>query len=209
MQKKTNIKSELKIIGGELKSRKILFNSNNNSPHKIRPTPNRLRETLFNWLMHDIKNSHCIDLFAGSGILGFEAISRGAMSVLAYEINSDSINNIKKNRETLNIKSNKYKIINQNCLEIFKPENFINNKNNTIIFCDPPFNSDLLIKFCDLISKLICEHNDIYNNFLIYIECPAKLNNEQNKAIKKLKINWKLHKEKKCSDVHGLLFSKK
>lgn len=205
MQKKNNIKSELKIIGGEFKSRKILFNSDNNSPHKIRPTPNRLRETLFNWLMHDIKNSDCIDLFAGSGILGFEAISRGAKSVLAYEINSDSINNIKKNREILNVKSNKYKVINQNCLEIFKPENFINHKNNTIIFCDPPFNSDLLIKFCDL----ICGHNDKYKNFLIYIECPAKLNNENNKAIKKLNTNWKLHKEKKCADVHGLLFIKK
>ena len=207
MQKKSNIntKSELKIIAGELKSRKIFFNNSNNSSHKIRPTPNRLRETLFNWLMHNIKDANCIDLFAGSGILGFEAISRGANSVLAYEINSDSINNIRQNCERLNIKPDRYKILNQNCLDIFKPENLINNKNTTIIFCDPPFDSDLLIKFCEL----ICENNNYYNNFFLYIECPAKLSNEQNKTLEKLKLKYELYKEKKCADVKGLLFSKK
>jgi 16S rRNA (guanine966-N2)-methyltransferase len=66
--------SKLRIIGGEWRSRQIVFED---APG-LRPTPARVRETLFNWLQSDIANSRCLDLFAGSGALGFEAASRGA-----------------------------------------------------------------------------------------------------------------------------------
>jgi 16S rRNA (guanine966-N2)-methyltransferase len=66
--------SEVRIIGGTLRSRKIYFPD----VSVLRPTPNRIRETLFNWLAPYIQGAYCLDLFAGSGALGFEAVSRGA-----------------------------------------------------------------------------------------------------------------------------------
>lgn len=68
---------EVRIIGGKWKGRKLRFQSAPN----LRPTVGRLRETLFNWLRPDIDDARCLDLFAGSGILGFEALSQGARSV--------------------------------------------------------------------------------------------------------------------------------
>lgn len=65
---------EVRIIGGKWKGRKLRFRGDNT----LRPTLGRTRETLFNWLRPEIRSSHCLDLFAGSGILGFEALSQGA-----------------------------------------------------------------------------------------------------------------------------------
>ena len=74
----------LRIIGGRWRSRKLNF------PDRpgLRPTPDRVRETLFNWLQADVPGSHCLDLFAGSGALGLEAASRGATEVLMLEHDS-------------------------------------------------------------------------------------------------------------------------
>ena len=67
--------SQIKIIGGSLKGSKLFFKSSSN----LRPTANKLRETLFNWLQFDIEGMNCLDSFAGTGALGIEAISRGAV----------------------------------------------------------------------------------------------------------------------------------
>ena len=74
-------KNQLRIIGGHLRGRKVSFIENSN----IRPTPDRIRETLFNWLQNEILGSECLDLFCGSGILGLEALSRGAKHVIAID----------------------------------------------------------------------------------------------------------------------------
>ena len=74
----------IKIVGGDFKGLKIFF-----KPSKLtRPTSNKSRETLFNWLMHDIKGSTCLDMFAGTGALGIEALSRGASFVCFIENHS-------------------------------------------------------------------------------------------------------------------------
>src|SRR5271156_946176 len=70
----------LRIIAGQWRGRRFRF-----PPLEIRPTPDRVRETLFNWLQPRIEGAHCLDLFAGSGALGLEALSRGAASVLFVE----------------------------------------------------------------------------------------------------------------------------
>ncbi len=70
----------LRIIAGEWRGRRFRF-----PPLQIRPTPDRVRETLFNWLQPGIEGAQCLDLFAGSGALGLEALSRGATSVLFFE----------------------------------------------------------------------------------------------------------------------------
>ena len=74
-------RSRLRLIGGALRGRHIEFTEEPG----LRPTPDRVRETLFNWLQPLVTGSHCLDLFAGSGALGFEALSRGASSVTLVE----------------------------------------------------------------------------------------------------------------------------
>lgn len=238
LKSKSKSKSELKIISGIYKSRKIFFEYDINNhiktsniktsniktsniktcdiktrDIKIRPTPTRLRETLFNWLMHDIQDSYCIDLFSGSGILGFEAISRGAKAVCAYDTNSQNIKNIKQNCKNLDISSNIYISQNQDCLSLFnnlnnKLDEILNNYKNIIIFCDPPFNTDLLIKCCEIFANMRNNKQDISNThqILLYIECPVNLNNNQTNALNKLSSNFSLVKQSKCADINGLLF---
>jgi 16S rRNA (guanine966-N2)-methyltransferase len=75
------LKQAIHIIGGHYRGKKIQFPESTS----LRPTPNRIRETLFNWLMHDIRGARCLDTFAGSGALGFEAYSRGASEVVFLE----------------------------------------------------------------------------------------------------------------------------
>jgi 16S rRNA (guanine966-N2)-methyltransferase len=74
-------RNSVRIIGGAWRGRRIVFPD----VEGLRPTPDRVRETLFNWLQHDMAGSHCLDLFAGSGALGLEALSRGAAEVLFVE----------------------------------------------------------------------------------------------------------------------------
>ena len=75
------MKQQLRIIGGQFRGKKISFPA----IEGLRPTPDRIRETLFNWLMHIILGARCLDAFAGSGALGFEAYSRGASEVVFLE----------------------------------------------------------------------------------------------------------------------------
>ncbi len=73
--------NQLRIVGGKWRSRRLRFVD----AEGLRPTPDRVRETLFNWLQFEIVGTHCLDAFAGSGALGFEALSRGAASVVMIE----------------------------------------------------------------------------------------------------------------------------
>ena len=75
------MKQSIRIIGGQFRGKKLTFPAIDG----LRPTPSRVRETLFNWLMHDIRDAHCLDAFAGSGALGIEAYSRGAAHVTMLE----------------------------------------------------------------------------------------------------------------------------
>ena len=87
----------LKIIAGHWRGRWIEFPDT----QEIRPTPNRIRETVFNWLMKDIQGACCLDAFSGSGALAFEALSRGAARVLAFERNAAFATEIKRNAQKL------------------------------------------------------------------------------------------------------------
>src|SRR6476659_9691773 len=90
-------KNQVRIIGGTWRSRVIAF-----APQAdLRPTPDRVRETLFNWLGQDLTGLACLDLFAGSGALGFEAASRGAERVVMVERDRVSFGALEKNREAL------------------------------------------------------------------------------------------------------------
>jgi 16S rRNA (guanine966-N2)-methyltransferase len=94
----------LRIIGGEWRSRKLLFID----AQGLRPTPDRIRETLFNWLQGRILGANCLDLFAGSGVLGLEALSRGANQVDFVEKNKAVAKQLESNLGLLKSDSNVY-----------------------------------------------------------------------------------------------------
>lgn len=150
-QKKT---STLRIIGGEWRGRKIQFAN----VQGLRPSLDKTRETLFNWLAAYIYDSHCVDLFAGSGALGFEAASRGAAHVTLVETNKKAVQSLKKNCQILN--TSQIKIINLQAQKFLT----INNQKFDIVFLDPPFNKNLLPDILASIRK------HIHQNSLIYIE---------------------------------------
>lgn len=176
-------KGELRIIGGKWRSRKLTFPA----IAGLRPTPARIRETLFNWLMPDLPGSHCLDLFAGSGALGFEALSRGADRVIMIEKNRGISIALQQNKQLLGAES--LTILNSNALqgiaELAPDDSF------DILFCDPPFNQELMEPLIQAInnSTLLCE------NAKLYIETEKSLTQLQ------LPANWSLLKEKTAGDV--------
>ena len=134
----SNTKSTVKIIGGSWKRKNIFFYDSDN----LRPSLNRIRETLFNWLGQDLSYKKCLDLFAGRGVLGFESLCRTAESCLLVQKNKSTAFHLMDNINILNAKN--VTVVNSTA-EIFLE----NNKEFfDIIFYDPPFsilNPNLLL----------------------------------------------------------------
>ena len=154
-QKQNKQTNTLRIIGGDWRSRKLQFQDAPN----LRPTPDRVRETLFNWLQGSIHGTHCLDLFAGSGALGLEALSRGAKEVIFVEKMTHVATQIEANLALLNADS---PVINNDATS------FLENTKQSfdIIFLDPPFRQDLL----PTALKIILEKKRLNHNGLIYLE---------------------------------------
>lgn len=140
----------LKIIGGDWRSR--IFNFPDIK--EIRPTPSRMRETLFNWLQFDINKSKCLDLYAGSGALGLEALSRGAETVTFVDTNRKACSSIKSHLKELNC--NTAKVLSMPAADFLKR----NKITFDIIFLDPPFNSELLNQSLRSLRKNIACNTD-------------------------------------------------
>ena len=146
---------KLRIIGGDVKGRRVYF------PDQLpaRPTLDRIRETLFNWLMLDIDHAVCLDVFAGTGILSFEALSRGAKQVVMIERDMSSIASLKVNAQQLHMQS-RCEIIHADFATVKFDNTF------DIIFLDPPFKSGL---FDSALQWLIAQ-NVLKKTSLIYYE---------------------------------------
>ena len=148
----------LRIIGGEWRSRKL---QTIDAPG-LRPTPDRIRETLFNWLQGKTHNANCLDLFAGSGALGLEALSRGAKNVVFIEKNAVIANKLKENLALLKADAT---VIISDALS------YINNETKAkevfdVIFLDPPYRLGLIEKsLSDLIEKKLMNEST-----LVYLE---------------------------------------
>jgi 16S rRNA (guanine966-N2)-methyltransferase len=127
-------RQRLRIIGGRWRGRRLEFA---NLPG-LRPTPDRVRETLFNWLAPVIAGSRCLDLFAGSGALGLEAASRGAMSVTLVEADMAATRVLREQVETL--QAEQVEVVNQDALKFLAQPR----RAYDVIFLDPPFGRDLL-----------------------------------------------------------------
>ncbi len=154
-QRKSN--NQVRIIGGNWRRRILSFPD---TP-ELRPTPDRVRETLFNWLQYDVMGLNCLDAFAGSGALGFEALSRGAGSVTAVEQNLSLIKQLQLNAATLDA-SNMHVI--HGAFE--RVVNDLSGKAFDLIFLDPPFGKNEVLSSLDLLEQ----HHCLAIYALIYIE---------------------------------------
>lgn len=163
----TNKKSiqygEVRIIGGKWRSRKLKFPA----IEGLRPTPDRVRETVFNWLSPHIAEANCLDLFAGSGALGVEALSRGAAHVTFVD----------QSREITKYLNEQLKLFGAENTEVhcstFNPALTLPHKAAfDIVFLDPPFHKDFIQQSCAWLeqNKLLAD------DALIYIEAEAELN---------------------------------
>jgi len=123
------MRNKVRIIGGAWRSRLIAF-----PPRKdLRPTPDRVRETLFNWLGQDLAGKACLDLFAGSGVLGFEAASRGAQRVAMVERDPVVFKALAANRSRL--RADAVELTKSDALEFLRADVGIYD----VVFVDPPF----------------------------------------------------------------------
>nr|VFK60615.1 MAG: 16S rRNA (guanine966-N2)-methyltransferase [Candidatus Kentron sp. TUN]VFK64696.1 MAG: 16S rRNA (guanine966-N2)-methyltransferase [Candidatus Kentron sp. TUN]VFK69917.1 MAG: 16S rRNA (guanine966-N2)-methyltransferase [Candidatus Kentron sp. TUN] len=131
------------IIAGRWKRRRLIVP---NVPG-LRPTPGRVKETLFNWLGARICDARCLDLFAGSGALGFEAASRGASKVVLVEQHKAIADNLLLGVRKL--AAREVTVVHSDALRYLKrsPQHF------DVVFLDPPFDSDLLEKTCRLLNS--------------------------------------------------------
>ena len=152
-----------RIIGGKYKGTKLVFKPNK----MLRPTESKTKETLFNWLLNDLDKKKCLDMFAGTGSLGLEAISRGASNVVFIEKQlklSQSIIDIAKKLKIEKIS----RVINTNSISFdYKTLK----QKFDIIFLDPPFHEDLIPKSLEV----ICNQNLLNEGGLIYVECEKDL----------------------------------
>lgn len=125
--------NRVRIIGGQYRRRLLSFPDGSG----LRPTPDRVRETLFNWLGQDLTGWRCLDLFAGSGALGFEAASRGADRVVMVERDRAALIALEKNRSTLDARQ--VDIVHADALAWLGH----NRETFDLAFVDPPFDSGL------------------------------------------------------------------
>lgn len=149
-------RERLRIIGGAWRGRRIDFPA----VPELRPTPDRVRETLFNWLQGLIEGSRCLDLFAGSGALGFEAASRGAESVVMVDVNPQVIDRLRRQAAILGASQAEIVLADAQAYLATSPPPF------DIVFLDPPFRSDLL---ADAYQRLE-DYRALKANARIYIE---------------------------------------
>lgn len=181
-------KHSLRIIGGNWRGRKVSFINN----EEIRPTPARVRETLFNWLQGHIHGARCLELYAGSGILSLEALSRGASEVVLIDKTKQTIDYLSGAFSGFPVPRQQYRLLNlpaRDWLDEQHPQKF------NIVFIDPPFASNEL----GLILEQLASGDLLDPGALIYIESAAPLL-ECN-----LPNQWEIHRHKKAASVHYCL----
>lgn len=174
---------EVRVIAGLWRGRKLsVLNAEG-----LRPTTDRMKETLFNWLMMDIANARCLDCFAGSGSLGIEALSRQAQAVTFLEKFANAAQQLKRNLASL--KTDKGKVVNTDSLQFLAQPN--SEQPYDIVFVDPPFHHDFVPK----VLAYLAQNNWLSPNALIYVET------EKQHAPLVLPEHWQVIKEKTAGQV--------
>jgi len=184
---KNGSENRLRIIGGQWRGRKLAFPDVNG----LRPTGDRIRETLFNWLAPEIAGARCLDIFAGSGALGIEALSRGAAVSVMIERDRQAANAIRSNLRILNAPA--ASLIEGDSLQILAAGN--REQPYDVVFIDPPFSLDI---WQAVIDALIAG-NWLAETATIYIETPAD-------KLLSVPSDWTLHRDKRSGSVSYRLY---
>lgn len=184
-QPKAGNLNHLRIIGGIWRSRRLSFPD----ALGLRPTGDRIRETLFNWLAPNLPGARCLDAFAGSGSLGFEALSRGAREAVFLETNPATLKSLLDNKALLG--ADGASVIQADALNWLEQAHC---PAFDIIFLDPPFADNLQQRCLTQIASSALLHP----NTLIYVECPTDI------ALA-LPRNLSVNKEKRAGNVRYLL----
>lgn len=185
-------RNAIRVIAGNLRSRKILFPD----LPDLRPTSDRIRETLFNWLQHDIREATCLDLFAGSGALGIEALSRGAERVVFVEKEPEASDAIRENLARLEIGN---AAIYCTEAERWMQQNTVGEPQFGIVFLDPPFADDRVYRLCSQLD----DSSLLKSNSKIYVETPFQLAGEA------LPGSWTITRSKSAGAVHYCLLERR
>lgn len=178
----------VRIISGLWRGRKLPVHD----VEGLRPTTDRVKETLFNWLAGDIAQANCLDLFAGAGALGFEAASRQAQHVTMIELNSMVFKQLQHNSTTLN--ATNIELQNGDALTYLSRPGVPMD----IVFIDPPFRQGLIEETCNKLE----ENGWLAKNAMIYLET------EKEWSLNHIPENWTLHREKTAGQVCYRLFIK-
>jgi len=181
----SSTRGQCRIIAGKWRGRIVQFDD----AEGLRPTTDRIRETVFNWLQPYLPNSVCLDCFAGSGVLGFEALSRGASELVFVEKNKLTASKLKENIRQLQAKE--VSVFQADAVTWLQSEKTANSSHCfDLVFLDPPFHSNLLESSCaSLVSS-----GSLAADAIIYVEHGA----DENVAMPE---NWFCLKEKKSGQV--------
>ncbi|WP_392564684.1 16S rRNA (guanine(966)-N(2))-methyltransferase RsmD [Orbus wheelerorum] len=178
----------IRIIGGKWRGRKLAVLDNEG----LRPTTDRVKETLFNWLMPIIIDSSCLDCFSGSGSLAFEALSRGAKQAILIEKNKSAAMQLAKNKQLL--QTSNCEIANADTLNWLKQTAY---QQFDVVFIDPPFHQKLVPQTIILLEQNSWLKSDAY----IYIETEKNGLHPNH-----IPPTWQLYREKIAGQVHSYLF---
>ncbi|QNU43710.1 16S rRNA (guanine(966)-N(2))-methyltransferase [Mixta calida] len=177
---------QIRIIGGQWRGRKLPVPDSAG----LRPTTDRVRETLFNWLAPDIQQARCLDCFAGSGALGLEALSRYAGSATLLELEKPVAHQLTQNLKTL--KADNAQVIQTNTLSWLAQQG----EPYQVVFIDPPFRKGLLEQTLQLLES----NGWLADEALIYVE------SEIENSAPPVPVNWFLHREKVAGQVAYRLY---
>ena len=172
--------NSVRIIGGEWRRRLIHFPS----AADLRPTPDRVRETLFNWLGQDLTGENCLDLFAGSGALGFEAASRGAKQVVMVERDAQIFRALQTTHAML--VAAQVELVQADALAFLRSDA----RRYDVVFLDPPYHLDLLPRLLPLLSSRLDDGSRVYL---------------ESDRLPELPEGYELLRQSRAGRVHGLL----
>jgi len=177
----------IRLISGKWRGKKLPVKD----VEGLRPTTDRTKETLFNWLMHDINDANCLDCFSGSGSLAFEALSRFAQKATLLEKDKSVAKQLRENLTAL--KAENATVLEGDAITYLNQES---TEQYDIIFIDPPFNKNLVQPCCDALHS----NGYLTKNALIYIETEVGLTSLN------LPETWVLLKEKSTGQVSYQLY---
>lgn len=185
-----NKRRTVRIISGTRKGSKLQFPD----VAGLRPSGDRIRETLLAWLQSSVAESSCLDMFAGSGAIGFEAASRGAARVVMIEKNRFASEAIKKNADRLAFDN--VEVITADALSETVYKNQLNQQQFNLVFIDPPFSENLHARAIECVLR--CEI--LTREAWVYIEAGKRT------EATPVPADWELHREKVAGDVRMQLY---